>query len=103
MGKRKIELCGDIDTAVENGQYTVSVGSAKMYNQDKDPKRDREVASGLNKIMYDVFHKEASYYIKLAVEAIHDSKRYQDLIGMPHYKKIIEDVIMDAFLKHTQQ
>ena len=96
----RIERCGDIDSAMEQGRYEISSLPSSLYGKDKDTARDREVLSAIKSLNYARVHDEIAEIVKYTIEAIHGSNRYQSLIAMPHYAKITEDVIKDIYLKH---
>lgn len=89
----------DIEGAFEDGRLEARL-SAAFYGNDKDDKRDREVASAIKNLNYQRVREELSDIVGYVLEAIYDNPRYQRLVTMPHYAKIKEDIITDIYLKH---
>lgn len=100
MMRRKIEHCGDIESAVEEGRYEVSVDTTRIYSKDKDERRDREVSNAIKSLNYQRVKDEIGDIVKYTLEAVHNSNRYLSMLSMPHYAKITEDVIKDIYLKY---
>lgn len=97
---RKIEHCGDIDNAIEQGRYGIASLPSSMFSKNKDLDRDKEVKDAISNLNYMRVHDEIVDIVRYTLEEIHNNARYKQMITMPHYAKITEDVIKDIYKKH---
>lgn len=76
---------------------------SSVFSKDKDDARDREVDAAIMALNYVRVKDEIGEIVRRTIETIHDNPRFVELIGMPHYAKIADDVIRGIYLKYYQK